>query len=132
MDNNKITGFSVKDLHVEESDGRNCLLLEPFTYTSLKGEVIEVPIGTTSDGASTPRALWVILPPTGRYWMAAFLHDYLYRCSDKPRIDCDNLLKEAMLRLGVNRFRAEVIYLGVRIGGWVPYNGYRKGRLGGV
>lgn len=127
MDNN--TGFSVKDLHVEEADGKDVTLLEPFTYTTLKGEVITVPAGTTSDGASTPRALWVVLPPFGTYWMAAFLHDYLYRNSTFPRSKCDAILKEAMERLGVNWFRRNIIWLGVRVGGWLPYNSYKKGNL---
>lgn len=130
MDRN--TGFSVKDLHVEESDGKDVTLLEPFTYTTLEGEVITVPVGTTSDGASTPAILWPVLPPFGTYWMAAFLHDYLYRCSNFPRSKCDGIFREAMGRLGVGWFRRNVIWLGVRVGGWLPYNGYRKGRLGGV
>lgn len=129
MGRGQVAGFSVDALKVQESDGKNSLLLEGFTYTTLKGEVIDIPAGSESDGASTPQFMWNLLPSSGDYWMAAFLHDYLYRYSDKPRGECDSLLKEAMYRLGVNKFKANIIYLGVRMGGWLAYRSSRKARI---
>lgn len=38
---------------------------------------LEVPDGFVTDGASVPRALWWLFPPTGRYFLAAVVHDYL-------------------------------------------------------
>jgi len=37
-----------------------------------------VPAGFVTDFASTPRALWSVIPPTGRYQLAAVVHDFLY------------------------------------------------------
>ncbi len=110
-------GFSRTDFAVRTSDGRNMVLLEEITYTARDGRVITIPAGSASDGASTPPALWPTLPPFGRYWPAAFLHDYLYRCSDLPKALCDDLLLEAMQSLGVEALEARVIYEGVHYGG---------------
>lgn len=38
---------------------------------------VEVPAGFVTDGASVPRLLWWLFPPTGRYFLAAVVHDYL-------------------------------------------------------
>jgi hypothetical protein len=38
-------------------------------------KVITIPAGTRSDLASTPRLAWFLIPPTGAYEDAAFVHD---------------------------------------------------------
>lgn len=119
-------GFDKAQVDIESGDGEHVVLLEPLTYTSRDGESITIPIGTTSDGASTPRIFWRALPPFGPYWRPAILHDYLYQSGRFVRSKCDALLREAMLSCGVSGFTAWVIYTGVRMGGWVAYNAYRK------
>ena len=109
--------FSTTSLNVRTSDGRNMSLLDAFTYTSKTGRVITVPVGATSDGASTPREIWSFIPPFGIYWMAAFLHDYLYRSTDLPKDVCDALLREAMEDLCVDHIELLAIYDGVALGG---------------
>lgn len=111
------TGFSVEKLSVETSDGRNVSVIVPFTYTCEDGSVISIPEHDTSDGASTPRFIWTIIPPFGVYWMAAVLHDFLYRFTDLPKDRCDNILYEAMIRLGTDKLEAWNIYEGVHLGG---------------
>jgi hypothetical protein len=106
-------GLSTDNLKVSTADGRNFVLLEEFSYRANSGEVITVPVGATSDGASTPPEIWPTIPPFGRYWKAAFLHDYLYRCTQRPKAECDGLFKEAMVSLGVNGIEADIIYAGV-------------------
>lgn len=112
-----MSGFSTDTLKVATGDGRSFVLLESFTYTAKSGEVITVPAGTASDGASTPRILWRLIPPFGPYWKPAFLHDYLYRNTARLKAECDLLLLEAMISCGVGQIEAEVIYQGVRDGG---------------
>jgi uncharacterized protein DUF1353 len=109
--------FSTHALNVRTSDGRNMVLLDSFTYTSKTGRVVVVPVGATSDGASTPREIWAFIPPFGTYWMAAFLHDYLYRSTDLPKDVCDSLLEEAMEDLCVDLPERYAIYHGVTLGG---------------
>ena len=109
--------FNTDVLKVQTSDGRNFVLLESFSYITQAGLLIVVPIGATSDGASTPPELWPTIPPFGKYWMAAFLHDYLYRCTQYPKILCDTIFKEAMISLGVSSLEADTIYEGVNLFG---------------
>lgn len=109
--------FSTSALNVRTSDGRNMSLLDSFTYISKTGRVIVVPVGATSDGASTPREIWSFIPPFGTYWMAAFLHDYLYRSTNIQKDVCDDLLREAMEDLCVDCVEREAIYDGVALGG---------------
>ena len=107
------------------SDGRNFTLLSPEVFTSGVGEVITIPAGSTSDGASTPKELWIEIPPFGQYWKAAFLHDYLYRFTQKPKAECDSLLFEAMRSLGVPLLLAGTIYEGVHAGGQSSFDADR-------
>lgn len=119
--------FSIDALDVRTSDGRNFISLIDFSFQRLNGEIIMVPAGSSSDGASTPCALWPTIPPFGKYWMAAFLHDYLYRCTTRPKVECDAIFKEAMISLGVVSFEADIIYEGVNLCGQYSFNTDRKG-----
>ncbi len=121
-------GFSVSEIECKTSDGRNIVVTVPFTYTRRDGGTIVVPVGTMSDGASTPAALWPTLPPFGAYWLAAVLHDYLYRYSNFDKAYCDETLLEAMEVLGVSEIVAHTIYEGVHLGGWMAFNEDRKSR----
>jgi len=101
-------------------------LLDAFTFTSKTGVIITVPVGATSDGASTPREIWSFIPPFGTYWMAAFLHDYLYRSTNIPKDVCDSLLREAMEDLCVDWVERDAIYEGVALGGQSSFDEDRK------
>jgi hypothetical protein len=105
-----VTGFSVGNLKVETADGKSFTLLEPFLFVRPNGEVIPVPAGAKSDGASTPSALWITLPPFGAYWRAAFLHDHLYRETMLP-----------MESLGVRWDDLNTLYEGVHLFGWSSF-----------
>lgn len=118
--------FETQDFAVRTRDGRNCVLIEPVVYVTNAGERIEVPRGTTTDGASTPRFLWCKLPPFGPYWPATVLHDFLYRNSKRSREECDAILLEAMVSLGVDLLVREEIYAGVRVGGKWAFEEDRK------
>jgi hypothetical protein len=125
-----IPAFTPLPFHVATSDGRNFTLLDDVFYTSADGTKYRLPAGDgTSDGASTPAAVWAAIPPFGQYWPAAFLHDCAYRDTleiwdgvtwDRatlPKDKCDALLFEAMLALGVGEFEAKVIYEAVVLAG---------------
>jgi hypothetical protein len=60
--------------------GRRVRLFEltrPFRYVMTSGDVITVPAGYRTDGASIPRRLQDIFPPFGAWVEAALIHDYL-------------------------------------------------------
>lgn len=121
--------FNTTNFKVETSDGRNFRLLESVMYcTEVNGvlERIDIPVGTETDGASIPRIIWNVLPPFGIYWRATVLHDYLYRYTKRSRLECDNILLEAMINLGVDEVTRNVIYDGVRVGGEPAFNKDRE------
>lgn len=121
-------GFSTRELKVATSDGQVFRLLEAFTYTRRDGRVITVPVGCESNGASTPRLLWRAIPPFGKYWKAAFLHDHLYECGEWDKDFCDATFLEAMEWLDVPRIEAHTIYEGVHLLGWPAWAECREAR----
>jgi hypothetical protein len=114
-------------LMVVSIDERRWKLLHEFHYKHLT-----VPKGFITDFASTPQLFWNILPPWGRYGKAAVIHDYLYQ--NAGRIDhkiytrkyADVMFRNAMKELGVKRWKRFVMYWGVRLGGWKPWNNYER------
>ena len=110
---------------------------------------IKVPEGFVTDGASVPKLLSNIFPPTGEYLPAAVVHDLLYRTggyifqepgvselykidrSDGPHImsrkECDNIFKEAMEALKgsdyeVSTWKIHAMYWAVRLFGGSSFN----------
>lgn len=118
--------FRSLTVRVDTADGRNVTLVDPLEYVAEDGTLYTVPAGATSDGASTPAPLWPEIPPFGRYYLAAILHDDLYRSTKLPKALCDNLLREAMISLGVDTIMADMIYEGVNVGGWSSFDEDRK------
>lgn len=114
-------------LAFEDEGGFPFRLLKPLIYTSLYSGQIFVPKGFKTDMASIPRLLWNLLPPIGTYDKAAVLHDFLYATAPHgmSRKEADVILNQAMEICGVGSFRRFIIYAGVRVGGWVPWNHYR-------
>jgi hypothetical protein len=108
------------------SDGRNFELTASFTYLTDAGEQVVVPIGALSDGASTPPEVWNLIPPFGVYWPAAYMHDFLYRCTQRTKAECDALFDEAMKTLGTNPLVRLAIYHAVALAGQDAFDRDRK------
>lgn len=119
-------------LRLEFLDDTRFQLIEPFEFLSEVTEsIIRVPSGFVTDFASIPRVLWALLPPTGRYGKAAVVHDWLYQTREAGthrvwRADADSVLLEGMQVLEVRWSQRWAIYAGIRLGGWVAWNKYRK------
>lgn len=114
-------------LIVEDQDGDTWKLISPLCYHSeVAQKVITAEKGFVTDLASIPRGLWNIIPRTGKYDRAAVIHDVLYKNNGVTRKIADDVLYEAMVTCGVGAFQRRLIYWGVRSGGWVPWNKYRK------
>jgi hypothetical protein len=121
--------FQSPSFQVSSSDGHNFVLLQSCIYIAKDGTQYVMPAGATSDGASTPQEIWNLIPPFGKYWMSAFLHDCCYRntlqvlAGDgvtvlKPQANLteeqsNNLLLEAMDSQGVNVIERDIIYKAV-------------------
>jgi len=135
-------GFKKPTLVNETSDGRNIVLLEDLVYVAKNGVQYLMPTGSKSDGASTPKAIWNLIPPFGTYWMGTVLHDGAYRNvlqslnadgTRSPvtltRDQSDDLLLEAMDSLGVEMLLRDAIYEGVHLGGEIPFDDDRRVKL---
>lgn len=107
------------------------VVTKPFSYyvgEESNNQVVEIPVGYLTDGASVPKAFWGIIPPWGSYGQAAVLHDYLcdYEYSFRypkvkpvPHALCvkevrDKIFLEAMEVLGVPKFKRNLMYYAVR------------------
>ena len=92
-------------------DGRNMQLLKPFAYVDPSGQKWQVPEGAKTDGASIPRILWVSYPPfTGKYRLAAVVHDYYCQQRTRGWKDTHKVFYDAMRTSGVPEQTAKVMY----------------------
>jgi hypothetical protein len=83
-------------------------------YSDLLEQVIRIGAGFETDLASIPK--WVprwIVDVNGKHREAAILHDYLCRKKDFDRAMADRIFLEAMVVLGVKRWRRNVMYAAV-------------------
>lgn len=96
------------------------------------GDFVVVPAGAPTDLASIPALVWPLMPPDGPYAEAAAFHDECYRTlgtfdryglrgrnRDAPytRAECDEILREAMVALGVPWWPRVPIWAAVRLFG---------------
>jgi hypothetical protein len=132
--------FQQSTLKVSSSDGHNFVLLEPLVYETIDGRTIRAKTGTTTDGASAPKEVWNLIPPFGKYWFSAIMHDAAYR-DTLEQLQGDNvtwqkltltedqsngILAEAMESQGVDTNIKDVIYDAVAGFGKSSFDNDRK------
>ena len=106
----------------------------PYAVGSLQDpeEIIIVPKGFIFNGHSVPPGLrWLFPQAHSVYLQAAALHDFLYHdySWSGTRKRADDIYFEALYDvLGINRFWANLMWLGVRIGGGPSWRHARKER----
>lgn len=100
-------------------DGRLMETVLAFGFLDADGYHWSVPVGTTTDGASIPQALWSLTkgPYEGKYRKAAVVHDYYcsVRSADWKAVHL--MFYRAMLVAGVSLVRAKLMYVAVYFGG---------------
>lgn len=91
---------------------------KPLVYEGA-WEMLEVPAGFRTDGASIPAIFWPIVghPLTGDHAAAAILHDCLYRQGRVSRADADGIFRRALRESGVPGWRRRLLWLAVRLFG---------------
>lgn len=103
-------------------DGRQLYrVLARFRYVSDVAGLVDVPAGFVTDLASFPQ--WALAMLGDIAQMPAVPHDFVYNMHTVSRAVADKMLLEACLLTGVPRWKAWMIYAGVRIGGgshWDP------------
>lgn len=84
-----------------------------------------VPAGFVCDGASIPRILWSLIGhPFDRRWQeASVLHDWFYRTTEHrvSRRMADKIFYDSLRDGGLRFTKALLMYLGVRLGGWIAW-----------
>ena len=106
-------------------DGRRWKLHIPFKYhvgSKYSKNVITIPKGFITDFASVPWMLWSWLPSWGKYGKAAVVHDYLYQHHQVSRGMSDLIFYEAMLVGDTRKWKARLMYFGVRLFGWLVWH----------
>ena len=105
--------------------------LSPLTYYSeMLDKTIKVPLYMLTDLGSIPQVLQGIFPKDGKAMFAYILHDCLYQSGILTRKQSDDVLEEAMNTLGVTWWRRKSVREGLRVGGFIAWNNYRKGITG--
>jgi hypothetical protein len=120
-------------------------LSQPLCFRSDIGPAtITVPPGFVTDLTSIPRLVWILLPPDGPWVKPAIIHDFLYategdgKAWDRDtsidpgrvytRAEADAVLLEAMVNRHIHWLPRTIIYLAVRIGGWLGWGRGRRRR----
>jgi hypothetical protein len=106
------------DVFLEEMKSGLWKLEYDFSYENDYIEVI-VKSNFITDGASIPKILWSIIgnPLENDLLKPSIIHDGLYTLMQKPRLECDKLLKEMLLFNGTSKMKAYFIYYAVRFFG---------------
>jgi hypothetical protein len=109
-----------------DSDGEVFVeLLAPLVVKTRCG-TIEVPTGFISDGASIPKAVWVVVgdPFEFEYLHAAIIHDALYRqnfLDHITRSQADVIFRDLMWNTEVPFWKIPPFYAAVVSFGWRSY-----------
>lgn len=129
------------ELDMRATEPGFCRLIAPLLWddrhTAVHGKafgIVEVPAGTVTDLGSTPQLLhrFKAFDPWHTARRPATVHDYLYNKGKWPdgrpvtREQADEFLRVAMIAEGHSAFVARSWWFGVRSGGWLPWNAYRK------
>ena len=135
-------GFYSTQVDLRTENGLDDTLLSPLDFKSRSGITYRAPVGTTTDGVSTPRFLWRIIPPNGDAdFLPAVIHDAAYRnqlliyCrvtgqysrANLTQFQSDRLLAEALQANGVGVIKRNVIYYALRLFGARAFHADRLG-----
>ena len=106
-------------------------LLEEVVYTvGYKGseDIIQVPQGFETDGASIPRLLRTIIwnPFDTKFIAARLIHDYLYISQIRNKETADDIFFEILLMSWVGKWKSVVMYHRVKWFGKWEYNKNNK------
>jgi hypothetical protein len=124
----KFTGpFITEDLPGGEDVWK---IVVSYAFIDQDGRWYIVPAGTITDGASIPKGLWIVAghPRETDIGQAAGVHDIDYRLGNGTRKECDQRLIRGMKVLGASWWKRQAVYAGIRLGGQVAWDGYRKSR----
>jgi len=107
------------------TEDRKMKIIENFWFLDPDDKKWPANKDSVIDGASIPRALWTLVgsPYTGDYRRASIVHDIA--CdeaggNDAKRRAADRMFYHACRAGGCSIWQATLLYIGVRIGAWLP------------
>ena len=102
------------------------VLLEPFRYHARDGREFTVPRWFVTDLASIP---WLVDPLFDGldHRAAGVIHDFCYCAQQVTRAEADELFREMLETLGVGVIKRNLMYSGLRVGGWYRYSQCKGG-----
>lgn len=110
----------ITQLRVSHKDGK-WELVDALVYQSeIIGRVV-VPVGFSTDFASVPRIPLAYMLFGDVVHEPAVIHDYLYATHKVSRSIADRVMVEAMTASNINVCRRWLMWVGVRLFGWVRY-----------
>ena len=117
----------MKELKVNIVDENVFILLEDVVVESL-GYKITVKKGFDFDGASIPQSLWSVYgnPLSGKFRIAALVHDALYASHKLPRELADAIFLDLMKQHDVGYLKRQTMYYAVRSAGWYSWKQLTK------
>lgn len=117
----------------------------PFRiYSETLQCVFEIAEGTRSDGRSSPKPLWGLIPPNGPALKAAIPHDSFYDTGGYTRIEkdqngqeyrifipmtqqqADAVYRELLICVGFTRRQSWWSWAGLRAAGFKAWNNHRR------
>ena len=87
---------------------------------------MQVPRKFQFDGCSIPWFLRWRFKHGGAKFAASGMHDYLYRTGSTSKERADMIFYEIMIANKVNGRDAKLMYYGVKYGGFIAWNNWRK------
>jgi len=93
-------------------------------YISSNGEV-KVPAGFITDGASIPMFARAWFSPTGRYFGASIVHDYIL-VTERDWSKANDQFEAELNALGITKWRKVLLLASVKLWGWFIRNVLRK------
>jgi hypothetical protein len=105
--------------------------LQKDWFFYLNGVKITIPKGFWTDFASIPKIFRSFIPVNDTHLKAAIVHDWLYYTGTLygkkiSRRTADLWLLHACKECGTGWIKREIMFAGVRTGGWSPWNDYRE------
>lgn len=103
-------------LHLDFVDGVNWILLSDFEYHRDCEEIIKVPKGFLTDGASIPKVVWSwIGHPLAEYAPASVIHDFCCQWSPRDNPKADYIFYECMAKLKIPYLKRTIMYWAVSL-----------------
>lgn len=124
-------GFLEDYLDARSSNGRDDVLLTELHFRDTNGDLYKVPIGSPTDGCSSPRWSWLVpgFEPAGTHWFEWVQHDSAYRGTllirkgleyvpaVMTRREADLLLDRSLQLRGMSKVKRKLVFTGLTLGG---------------